>query len=162
MVLFPKNTYWLLPTPIRNLLNRLVEARSSWELHLRKDQDGCYYFNYPPIAWNESLCGGTELCIDALALKLTGRTPATGDKLIVLASDEPIPNPATILEWREDDGFGGNYYHCTTTGKEAYLCGMSQVLFSYVPSRLYISLSLPNNNGLQRTQLQLHTSDAAG
>ena len=139
MVLFPKNTYWLLPTPIRNLLNRLVEARSSWELHLRKDQDGCYYFNYPPIAWNESLCGGTEKCVDYHFVS-KGYDLQPGEKVKLTVSANHIHNHSTILYWVGGDGTGGNYYHDEVANKEMWLCGVNQLMFGFVPSAIWVSV----------------------
>ena len=133
-----KNIFWSYPLWLRKLVNHLIKKRDTWTLHATKNVDGDYVFTYPPFIWNESLCGGTEECIDFHAAAHLGRAPVPGDTVVLTVSCDELPNPTTVLEWQEDDGYGGNWYLDSRAVLPMWLCGVAQVLFGYAPSRLWV------------------------
>jgi hypothetical protein len=133
-----KNVYWMYPEWLRSLVDRLIKKRDTWVLQATKTVDGEYIFTYPPFIWNESLCGGTEECIDFHAAFKLGRAPVAGDTVELTVSCHELPNATTVLEWQEDDGFGGNWYLDARAVLPMWLCGVAQVLFGYAPSRLWV------------------------
>ena len=143
-----KNLFWKYPEWLRSLVDRLIRKRDTWTLHATKTVDGEYVFTYPPFIWNESLCGGTEECIDFHLSYLIDRAPHAGDKVELTVSCEEMAKPTTVLEWQEEDGFGGNWYLDTRAVLPMWLCGVAQVLFGYAPSKLWVQVKPIGATGL--------------
>jgi hypothetical protein len=92
-------------------------------------------FTYPPFVWNESLYPEP---IDYHFKQLLGRDPIAGETIHITASCVELEDSTTVLDWVEDNGYDGNWYVDTISGLPMFLCGLSQVLFGYVPSRVWV------------------------
>lgn len=136
------NYWWNLGDSQQLYYSDLIpNSTTEWTLELTKHSSSVWCFSEPTYGIiNESLCNGTELCIDEWFLKLTGKTPQEGDKLTVTISKTELTDSDTEWVWcNAYEGWSGsNVYKDTKTGQTVWLCPLLQVLYKGVPKKLWI------------------------
>ena len=129
----------------------MVPDKNEWTLIITKTIYGDWEFSLPEfLTFNESLCNGTEVSLDAHYLEQTGDQAQPGDKMSLTAingDNIPVMTPTevtTTLKWLYADEMesDSNFYLDTHTGCTCWLCPYLQVLFKGVPQTLYLQLEV--------------------
>ena len=142
------NTWWALPKPLQNMLQKLTKGKKTWTTTLYKMYSGGdWYLTLPLLlTYNESLTGGTEKTLDLLYEKLTGKKPSDDSKLLTTLSSNPLANANCTLTYQGDDELWpeSSYYLCEETQTLCWLCPYLQWLMGEKPKTLYLELSPTN------------------
>ena len=142
------NTWWALPKPLQNMLQKLTKGKKTWTTTLYKMySEGDWYLTLPLLlTYNESLTGGTEKTLDLLYEKLTGKKPSDDSKLLTTWSSNPLANANCTLTYQGDDALWpeSSYYLCEETQTLCWLCPYLQWLMGEKPKTLYLELSPTN------------------
>ena len=134
--------YWGLTPEKQQAIDTLIDKQDVWELEIFKRDSGCWTFSLPLIK-DEALTGGTDIILDQVFADMMGYEPHDGDSMYLTVSSKEIPNVDSIFVWdRPDPNFtDANFYINEQTGAQAWLCPVNQVLFGYVPKKLYVAFS---------------------
>jgi hypothetical protein len=142
------NTWWGLPKPMQNMLQKLTKGKKSWTTTLYKMQgSNDWYLSLPLLlTYNESLTGGTEETLDLMYEKLTGKQPTSTSKLLSTWSMEPMEGCNCTLTYQYDDPLWpeSSYYLCENTWTMCWLCPYLQWLMGEKPKTLYLKLTPVN------------------
>jgi hypothetical protein len=136
------NYWWGLGDSQQEYYSDLIpSSTTTWTWELTKHSSGVWVFSevdYGII--NESLCNGTELCIDEWFFKLKGKPAKQGDELVVTVSKEEIVNADTEWQWCKSDPSwtSSNIYKDMKMNQMVWLCPLLQVLFKGIPLKLWI------------------------
>lgn len=142
------NTWWGLPKPLQDLLQKLTKGKKQWTTELYKMQDSNdWYLSLPLLlTYNESLTGGTEKCLDTLYEQLSGNKPTPSSKLLTTWSSQPLEGSNCTLTYQGDDDLWpeSSYYLCEETQQLCWLCPYLQWLMGEKPKKLYLKLTPTN------------------
>jgi hypothetical protein len=138
------NTWWGLPKPMQDMLQKLTKGKKTWTTTLYKMYSGGdWYLSLPLLlTYNESLTGGTEKTLDKVYEQLTGKTPSDDSKMLTTWSSNPLPNGNCTLTYQGDDELWpeSSYYLCEETQTLCWLCPYLQWLMGEKPKTLYLEL----------------------
>ena len=138
------NTWWGLPKPLQDMLQKLTQGKKTWTTTLYKmSGNGDWYLSLPQLlTYNESLTNGTELTLDKLYEQLTGNQPTGKSKLLSTWSSEPMEGCNCTLTYQGDDNLWpeSTYYLCEETQTLCWLCPYLQWLMGEKPKKLYMKL----------------------
>lgn len=141
----PTNYWWNLGDSQQEYFSDLIpKDTTTWDLKLTKNQTGLWCFSEPTYGIiNETLCNGTEKCIDTWYEKLNSKAPKIGDTLSLTISKEELSDYDTEWYWCycDSDWTAANYYLDLTTKQYVWLCPLLQILFKGKPLSLYLKLS---------------------
>ena len=145
-----QNTWWGLNPIKQAFIKAMIPDKDEWTLIITKQIEGIWSFSLPEFqTFNESLCNGTEVSLDAHYLQQTGDQAQPGDQMILTAinGDNITLKPnevTTTLKWLYTDEMDGqsNYYLDTVTNIECWLCPYLQVLFKSAPQTLHMQIKV--------------------
>lgn len=142
------NTWWGLPKPMQDMLQKLTMGKKTWTTKLYKmEYSNDWYLSLPLLlTYNESLTGGTEKTLDLLYEKLSGKYPNSNSKLLATWSSEPLEGSNCTLKYQGDDELWpeSSYYLCEETQTLCWLCPYLQWLMGEKPKYLYLKLEPTN------------------
>lgn len=146
-----KCSWWTLPESYQKFIeNHIIPKQDTWTLEcFKSEKDGIWHFDIPEfLTFQESLCNGTETCLDYWFEQLTGGySPIKGEQLTLTISDKPIEGHTTTIthshgdaEWDND----ANYYLDNSSGILLWLCPYLQSLFKCLPKKLWLKFGTPD------------------
>ena len=119
----------------------LTHSTTKWTWELTKHESGYWCFSAPDFGIiNETLCGGTEKCIDTWYQTKTGNKPELGDTLTITVSSEKLNDFDTEWSWChcDPDWSASNVFLDSNTKQWVWLCPLLQVLFKKKPLNLWL------------------------
>lgn len=140
-------TYWSLTQEERQEVIDTTPKKSTWELELKRREDGFWFFDKPELkTYKELLVGNTELMLDHYYSELTSVLPDEESEMTAIVSTERLNKPTTILLKTADDPLmeSAAHYQDPGTGINGWLCGWLAVCWGYAPDVIYVQL-LPTN-----------------
>lgn len=137
----PLNTWWGLPETVQKAIAALVPKQSKWTLNCKRHEFDVWTFSLPQfLTYEESLCNGTEVVMDAWFEKLTGQKAKANSKMAMTVSSEPLEDYTTLIDFKRDDvdWAGSTIYRDTMLDLPIWLCPYLQVLFKGKPERMWV------------------------
>lgn len=139
-------TYWSLSPEERQAVNDSAPNKDAWDFHITRNQSGLWQFDLPEYkTYRELLLNGTELVIDHFYTEQSEAIPDEWSAMDMTVSRVPLRHQTTSLTFVEADPHdsSASIYKDDATGKKLWLCGwLSGVMFSPVPEKLYVQLTL--------------------
>ena len=141
MTLNLKNIYWQFPETIRRVADWLLGTRERWTLHAWLAEDGSWQFSYPPAIFNEQI-GDYETAevISWYVAQQLGHRPEAGQKVVIVASSEPLEDSTAHLQLMEIEDFGSTY-RAAEAEADAWLCPLVQTMWGWYPPELFLKLT---------------------
>ncbi len=144
-------SWWTLPESYQKFIeDNIIPKQDTWTLEcFKSEQDGIWHFDLPEfLTFKESLCNGTEKCLDYWFETLTGGyTPIKGEQITLTISDKKFDGYTTIIshshgdeEWDNE----ANYYIDNSSGIQLWLCPYLQSLFKSLPKTLWLKFETPD------------------
>lgn len=139
------NYWWQLTESQQKYYSDLIPKDiTTWTWELTKNQTGLWCFTQAEYGIiNETLCNGTEKCIDTWYEKLNNKPAIIGDTISITISKEKLKEYDTEWYWCycDSDWTAANIYLDLTTKQNIWLCPLLQILFKGKPLSLYLKLN---------------------
>ena len=132
-------TYWSLTPEERQEVIDTTPKLPTWELQLKRRDDGYWFFDYPELKTShELLIGGIEKMLDHYYLQISQAIPDEFSEMTAIVSTEELEEATAILLKVKDDPLmeSAAFYQDFGTKLEGWLCGWLQVIFGCAPPQI--------------------------
>lgn len=132
-------TYWSLTPEERQEVIDTTPKLPTWELQLKRRDDGYWFFDYPELKTaHELLIGGIEKMLDHYYIQQSQALPDEFSEMTAIVSTEELEEATAILLKTQDDKAvkDAAFYIDVATGIEGWLCPWTQTIWGNSPPQI--------------------------